>query len=364
MDSRDRVHALLSLEEADRVGYVDFFWPETIDRWRTEGLPRTAFLQKYFGMDIYHLSIDVSPKFDVVVVDEGDEWIVCRDSFGVLTKSWRARSGTPLPLAPAVRSLDEFREYYEPLLDPELPLRISSSKYPFKGDLEKAVKRLQENFFVVASILGPFEYVRHIVGESVDRILRLFYRDPRMLKYVFDRVGAFLAKLATALLDVGVDGVWVWDDLAYKQGPFISPRLYREFVMPQHARIVEPFRQRGLPAILHTDGDVKPLIGCFIEAGFTALQPLEVKAGMDVRELKALYGDRLAFLGNIDARVLSRGVEAIRVELLSKLSVAAVGGGYIVGSDHSVPPNVSFKDYLVFTKMLRKYGKYPMRRWE
>ena len=62
VNSRDRIYALLSFEEADRVGYVDFFWPETVDRWRTEGLPRTASLQKYFGMDIYVMGVDVSPS--------------------------------------------------------------------------------------------------------------------------------------------------------------------------------------------------------------------------------------------------------------------------------------------------------------
>jgi len=358
VNSRDRIYALLSFEEADRVGYVDFFWPETVDRWRTEGLPRTASLQKYFGMDIYVMGVDVSPKFDTVVLREDVEWVEMRDSFGVRVRSWRGRSGTPLPVAPAVESLEDFIEFYEPLLDPELPFRISSSRYPYRRDLEEAVARLQEDFFVVAGVLGPFEYVRHIVGEGVDRILRLFYREPRMLRYIFDKVGRLLAEVARAMLDAGVDGVWVWDDLAYKNGPFISPRLYREFVMPQHSRIVSPFRRRGLPAVLHTDGNVKPLIPHFLEAGFTALHPLEAKAGMDVRELKELYGDRLAFIGNMDVRALSSGPSAIRREVLSKLPTAARGGGYVAASDHSVPPTVPLRDYLEFVRLIRRHGRY------
>ena len=230
VNSRDGIYALLNLEEADRVGYVDFFWPETVDRWRTEGLPRTASLQKYFGMDIYVMGVDVPPKFDAVVLRKDVEWVELRDSFGVRVRSWRGRSGTPLPVAPAVESLEDFIGFYEPLLDPELPFRISSNRYPYGRDLEETVVRLQEDFFVVVGVLGPFEYFRHIVGEGVDRVLRLFYRGARMLRYIFDKVGRLLAEVARVMLDAGVDGVW--DDLAYKNGPFISPRLYGEFVMP------------------------------------------------------------------------------------------------------------------------------------
>jgi len=351
----------LSLEEADRVGLIDFPWPETVDRWRGEGLPRTVSLHKYFGFDIYHFGVDVSPKYDSITLAEEEEWVAYRDSYGVVVKAWRGRSGTPMPLEPAVRTLDDFRDFIEPLLDPELPFRISSPRYPFKADLERAVSNLQKDFFVVASILGPFEYVRHIVGEGVDRILRLFYRDPRMLEYIFDRVGLFLSKISRAMEEIGVDGVWVWDDLAYKGGPFISPDYYRRFVMPQHRRIVDAFRKAGKPAILHTDGNVKPLIPALIEAGFTALQPLEAKAGMDVRELKEEYGDKLAFIGNIDARVLSSSREAIRVEVSSKLPVAAAGGGYIAGSDHSVPPDVPLENYRYFVELVKKLGTYPLQ---
>jgi uroporphyrinogen decarboxylase len=362
VDSRERVYRLLNFEEADRVALVDFPWPETVDRWRAEGLPRTVSLHKFFGFDIYHFGVDVSPKFDPIVYREEEEYVVYRDSYGVVVKAWRGRSGTPLPVEPAVRALDDFKEYIEPLLDPELPFRATSSRYPFRRDLEKAIAELQRDHFVVASILGPFEYVRHLVGEGVDRILRLVYRDPGMLGYIFDRVGSFLAKVSETLERLGADGVWVWDDLAYKNGPFISPQHYRRLVMPQHERIVQPFRRKGKPAILHTDGNVKPLIPLFIEAGFTALQPLEAKAGMDARELKAQYGDRLALIGNIDARALAQGPEAIRREVESKVPVAARGGGYIAGSDHSVPPDVSLSDYLYFVELVKKVGAYPLRR--
>ncbi|MCX8180753.1 MAG: hypothetical protein N3E41_05210 [Thermofilaceae archaeon] len=358
MDSRERVYKLLNLEEPDRVAIIDFPWSETLDRWKSEGLPENVSIHKYFGYDIYLVGIDVSPKFDNFILEEGAEYIVYRDSYGVAVKSWKGRSGTPLPIEPAVKSLTDFKEFIEPLLDPELPFRATSKRYPFKGDLEKAIARLQNDFFVAASILGPFEYVRHVVGEGVDRLLKLLYRDSKMISYIFDRVGFFLSRVSETLESMGVDGVWVWDDLAYKNGPFVSPATYERFIMPEHTRILYPFRKRNKPSILHSDGNIKPLIHFFISAGFNALQPLEVKAGMDVRELKKMYGDRLAFIGNIDARVLAKGPEAIRMEVEQKVKTAAVGGGYIAGSDHSVPPDVSLENYRYFIELVKKVGSY------
>ncbi len=361
MEPRDRVYALLNLEEADRVAYVDFPWGETIDRWRREGLPERAIISEYFQMDIRMVGVDVSPKFDQIVVEEAEDWYVIRDAFGVKVKCWRGRSGTPYPLEAAVETLDEFRERIEPLLDPELPMRVSSGRYPFKRDLERAIAKLQERYFVFVSVLGPFEYARHILGEGVDRILVKIYRDPHLVRYVFDKLSRFLSEVVKVHLELGVDGIWIYDDIAYRNGPFFSPRFYREVVGPAHRRIIERFRARNLPAVLHTDGNVNLLIPQFIEVGFTALQPLEAKAGMDVRELKAKYGDKLAFIGNIDVRALSAGREAIRREVLSKLPVAAEGGGYVVCSDHSVPPTVSLEDYKYFLRLVRRYGRYPLR---
>ncbi|MEM3138214.1 MAG: uroporphyrinogen decarboxylase family protein, partial [Thermofilaceae archaeon] len=86
--------------------------------------------------------------------------------------------------------------------------------------------------------------------------------------------------------------------------------------------------------------------------------PLEVKANMDVRELKELYGDKLAFIGNIDARALAAGPDKISEEVNRKVPIAARGGGYIAGSDHSVPPDVSLSSYRFFSDLVKKVGCY------
>ncbi len=358
MDSRERVTALLNLEEADRIGFVDGPWRETVERWETEGLPEGIFINEFFGMDIYGIGVDTSPKYDSITYEEGETWRLVRDSSGVKQRVWRDRSGVPLPVEPAVSNLDEFKERIEPMLDPDFPIRISSPKYPFKADVEKVVQRFQKRFFVTANVVGPYEYARHICGGHRG-VLKAMMADRAFASRMYSALGRFLSGIAKGLLDAGVDGLWMFDDIGFSNGPFFSPRVYQRYLQPAHRRICAPFRKRGLPTILHTDGNVEPLIPDIVRAGFTVLQPLEAKAGMDVVKLKRMYGDRLAFMGNIDARTLSTNdAERIAAEVRTKIEAASQGGGYVLGSDHSVPPTVSLEAFRFFSSLPRKIGRY------
>jgi len=96
-----------------------------------------------------------------------------------------------------------------------------------------------------------------------------------------------------------------------------------------------------------------------IEAGFDCLEPLEVKAGMDLIELKKNFGDWLTFMGGIDVRAMAHLDPAvIEEEIRTKIPVAMKGGGYIFHSDHSVPHNVSFQQYEHTINLVKKYGTY------
>ncbi len=144
----------------------------------------------------------------------------------------------------------------------------------------------------------------------------------------------------------------------YHAAPLIAPALYWRLMFPHHQRLCAHFAAQGLRTLLHSDGDVAPLIPLFLEAGFAGLNPLEAKAGLDVRMLKPLYGDRLIFFGNIDVRKLAGSKGEIEEEISSKLSVAKEHGGYIYHSDHSVPNNVSLENYRFAIEMVKKYGRY------
>jgi uroporphyrinogen decarboxylase len=155
------------------------------------------------------------------------------------------------------------------------------------------------------------------------------------------------------------DGLWVWDDLGFKHRPFMSPAMYRELIFPAHRRLFDFAHSRGLPVVLHSDGLVEPLIPNLIEAGIDCLQPLEVKAGMDLLKLKKTFGQRLAFIGGMDVRELvSNDLGRVRRKLESKLPQAMAGGGYVLQVDHSVPGQVNYDTYRYFVEEGLRIGTY------
>jgi uroporphyrinogen decarboxylase len=97
----------------------------------------------------------------------------------------------------------------------------------------------------------------------------------------------------------------------------------------------------------------------FVLAGFKCLEPLEVKAGMNLIELKKQFGEKLAFMGGIDVRAMANpNPDVILEEIRNKITIAKQGGGYIFHSDHSVPDNVSFQQYQRVIALVREYGRY------
>ncbi|MER3474038.1 MAG: hypothetical protein C4335_08390 [Armatimonadota bacterium] len=105
-----------------------------------------------------------------------------------------------------------------------------------------------------------------------------------------------------------------------------SPRTYRELLLPCHRKVKAWCGAQGIPLLLHCDGDVRQFIPLLIEAGFDAIQPLEARAGNDVRVLKPLYGTQIVFFGNISADVMAYGTdEQLEEEIRSKLAVAMRG---------------------------------------
>ena len=154
------------------------------------------------------------------------------------------------------------------------------------------------------------------------------------------------------------DGAFLYCDLGYRGGLFFSPRYFEDQLHPVFKELCRYFHGHGMPVFLHCCGSVKDLIPYFIEEGIDCLQPLEVKAGMDLVELKEEYGDKICLMGGIDVRLMALDdTKPLEKEIREKLTIAKEGGGYIYHSDHSVPNNVSMENYGFALDLVREYGR-------
>jgi len=156
------------------------------------------------------------------------------------------------------------------------------------------------------------------------------------------------------------DGIFFYEDMGFKERPFMSPDMYRELIMPAHKRTIQWAHQRGLKVIMHSCGMVEPLLPGMIEAGIDMLQAMEVKAGMDMVRLNKIYGSKIGFFGNIDIReVISNDRSRIEAELTKKIRpLMESKTPYILSSDHSTPPEVDYETFLYFRDRGLEIARY------
>jgi uroporphyrinogen decarboxylase len=168
-----------------------------------------------------------------------------------------------------------------------------------------------------------------------------------------DYLGDFYVALYDAVLQqVTVDACFIWEDMCYKNGPLISPEMFRIFMLPHYEKLTTALRDHGVAVIMvDCDGDARKLIPSWMEGGVNMLLPCEVNAGMDVVALRKAF-PTLRLLGGIDKTKIAAGRDAIDKELARKIPYMLERGGYIPTVDHQVPPDVSWGSYKYYRQTL------------
>ncbi len=168
--------------------------------------------------------------------------------------------------------------------------------------------------------------------------------------------------LMEAAADAGVPGFVHTDDLAYKSGPMLSPRLIEELFGDHYRRITETAHALGMKIIMHSCGNTTSLLERFVSWGFDAVHPLEPTAGVDLAAAKREVGDRICLIGNLDITHIL--VDASREEVFAAVRQAimdaAEGGGFIIAPDHS-HPDISVERLRWMVEAAREYGTYPLK---
>ena len=140
------------------------------------------------------------------------------------------------------------------------------------------------------------------------------------------------------LAKTDLDYVYFWEDMSFKNGPMISPELFREYVAPYYKRLTDFLRARGIKNIfVDTDGDCWLLIPEFLKAGVPGMYPFEVQAGMDITEVRRKHPELLDHRRNRQAKV-SEGKAAIDAELDAKMPFMLSQGLFIPTLDHLAHP--------------------------
>ena len=159
-----------------------------------------------------------------------------------------------------------------------------------------------------------------------------------------------------SLVEAGADFIFLPNDVAFNAGPFISPAQFSELVTPYWERQVRRVKELGAKAIIHTDGQIMPILADLVATGAHALMSLDPMAGVDIRAVKRLTHGRLALMGNVQCSLLQDGPrEAIRASALYCLTHASPGGGYIFSTSNTIFPGMPLDNYEYMLAVFREF---------
>lgn len=227
--------------------------------------------------------------------------------------------------------------------------------------LLEAAECLPEGMGIITGTGGIFTRTWMLLG--LENFCFALTEQPELVAQVFERVATIqLAVLRKLVQMPKVVAIWCGDDLAYTEATMVAPAVYRKYLFPWMEQIAAIAHEAGMPFIFHSDGRLWEVIPDLIALGVNALHPIEPKA-MDINEVKARYGDRLALFGNIDMDVLARGTPAqVKAQVRQRIADLAPGGGYAVGANPCVPYYVPLANYNAMREAVLEYGAYPIQR--
>jgi len=340
MNGLGRMLAALDLQEPDRIPTWELIINEPVI---------TALAGPVSKEDFYE-----SEDLDGISVFEDVrriEWIDAtsyRDEWGIL---WRIEpTGLAYPSGGPIRTPEDLAEYSPP--DPNADHRLES--------LQRAVRRFGGSRAVVFACHEAFEFSHYLRGMTT--LLMDYYRNPGLARRLARIVTDYKKTVIARAIDAGADVVLTGDDYCNRNGPLMSVAHFERFVLPYLRETVGVARRRGVPYIKHTDGNIWPIFELMVDAGISAIDPLEPAAGMDIGKVKQEYGDRICLVGNIDCGELlsRRAPKDVVASVKETIAKAGQGGGYILSSSNSIHPAVRPHNYQAMVEAARHYGRYPL----
>ncbi len=389
--SCETVDNLLRSKNPDRVGLVDSPWGDTLSAWVHQGYPLCKDY-KEVGEDHWcaddgrwvettvageyeepvppweHFNYDmvgIGPWFDVMplrdyeeVVSESAEWEAKRNGAGAVLKYWKHKSGTPEHIDFRMVTRDVWERDYRPHLLELDPLRVD---LPQMGKSIRRAASASEPKWVHYGHMFIWESMRQSMGDIT--LYESLLLDPEWV-HDYNRVYTdFYKKHFAYMIEKAgkPNGIWLYEDMGYKNGLFASPKVLQEMIFPYYKEMVDFFHSYDLPVILHSCGSTAAALPLIVAAGFDGLNPMERKAlNNDPFAFAEQYGDKIAFVGGLDARVFeTNDRDIIRREVSTYIDgMKARGARLIFASDHSISPNTHYDSYLYALDVYREHMFY------
>lgn len=355
MNHRERFVRTLTGKPVDRVPFIKLFGGTNAirPRWEKErpGLSREidrilGFEGTYRGWGETDVNVRLSGLGKPVVVEDTASRCVKRWADGTVKVFQKGVDFHALTVEWPVKDRADWERIKAAHLNADDPGR-------FPPDWASRVEEYRRRDYPLQLTHGGvYGFCRNMMGD--ERLLFAFYDDPGLVHDIMDTyTGTVLSIWDRMAAAVDFDLIECWEDMASKNGPFISPDMFREFMAPNYRRIAEFAKARGIEVLLvDSDGYIDDLAGLLVEAGVTALYPFEAASGCRPMEVRRRHAD-LGILGALNKQVMAASKREIDGEL-AKVPDLIRMGRCIPGPDHFVLSDVSWENYRYFMERLRE----------
>ncbi|MDP6179450.1 MAG: hypothetical protein QGG48_06115 [Desulfatiglandales bacterium] len=385
MNNRERTRAILNYESYDRLPIVHFgFWNETLSKWVEEGhlthqeienwqdgTPGDAAIAKKLGFDFnwgncFTPIIQMLPPFEEKILEEmpdGSYKVI--DENGAIVIKKKGVTSIPTEIDHLLKGREEWEEIFLPRLQFSLErlkaVKVNSSTeaLPFNEGGLDYLQRGEWEYPYGLFCGSLYGYIRNWLGLVGASYLQV--DDPELFDEMIQTLGNLCYQITKAALDTGAqfDFGHFWEDISFRSGPLINPRVFSEKVGPHYKRITGLLSDYGINIVsVDSDGKIDKLVPIWLEKGVNTMFPIEVGVGKaSIQPWREEYGRELRGVGGMNKNVFAQDYTAINTEI-ERLKPLVELGGYIPCPDHRIAPDAKWKNVQYYChKMRQTFGQ-------
>ena len=354
MTERERYYNTMHFLPVDHVPDHEFgWWGETFGVWHEQGLPKEIDDNwkgdVFFGFETIHYlggHTGLIPGFETTVLAEDDHTRTIIAGDGVTYQESKIGSTIPKYLKFPIESRADWEEFKE-------RLTIDDPKRVIANVQEQVDKANAGDKAVGLGVGSLFGWIRNWMG--FEGLAMMTIDDPDLVEEIVSHLADLIMAQTEPFMKAGLkfENAHYWEDIAFKNGPMVSPKFFRERVIPHYTRMTDRLKEAGCDVVsLDCDGNVMPLVKPWLDGGVNTMFPIEIRGGSDPHEMRRLYGHDVLLSGGMDKIALIEGKERT-LQYLKSVEPLIRDGGFILHVDHRVPPDVTYDTYLYYLREKR-----------
>lgn len=229
--------------------------------------------------------------------------------------------------------------------------------YFFKA-IDLVMEEVGEDVSVHGEAFSPLTYYMELFGYA--NALMTFIKDPGKVHALLDRLSVASVAWAVAQARRGVDALLM--SSAFVGGPFLSPKMYKEFVVPYERRVTDAVKAEGIPVYTHTCGSIGKILDLMLETGTMGIDTMDPPplGNTELAYAKEKVGDKVFLKGNMNSVALlaAKTEEQVITHASERIRDGKPGGGYILSTACSVSPHMEPWKLELFTPLAEEIGRY------